>query len=54
MTLKTQIAFLGLGNMGAPMSANLIAAGHVVRGFDPVSAAAAAAAANGRCAAASR
>jgi 3-hydroxyisobutyrate dehydrogenase len=47
MTSKTQIAFLGLGNMGAPMSANLIAAGHVVRGFDPVSAAAAAAAANG-------
>ena len=47
MTSKTQIAFLGLGNMGAPMSANLIAAGHMVRGFDPVSAAAAAAAANG-------
>ena len=47
MTSTTQIAFLGLGNMGAPMSANLIAAGHMVRGFDPVSAAAAAAAANG-------
>ena len=41
------IAFLGLGNMGAPMSANLVAAGHVVRGFDPVPAAAAAAAARG-------
>src|ERR1700740_1020677 len=41
------IAFLGLGNMGAPMSANLVAAGHVVRGFDPVPAAAAAAAAGG-------
>src|ERR1700758_2027620 len=41
------IAFLGLGNMGAPMSANLVAAGHVVRGFDPVPAAAAAAAAHG-------
>lgn len=31
----TTIAFLGLGNMGAPMSANLVGAGHVVRGFDP-------------------
>lgn len=28
------IAFIGLGNMGAPMAANLIAAGHDVRGFD--------------------
>jgi 3-hydroxyisobutyrate dehydrogenase len=43
----TTIAFLGLGNMGAPMSANLIGAGHIVRGFDPVPAAAAAGAANG-------
>jgi len=33
------IAFLGLGNMGGPMSANLVAAGHTVRGFDPVPAA---------------
>ncbi len=41
------IAFLGLGNMGAPMSANLIGAGHIVRGFDPAPAAAAAAAAGG-------
>jgi 3-hydroxyisobutyrate dehydrogenase len=41
------IAFLGLGNMGGPMSANLITAGHDVRGFDPVPAAAAAATANG-------
>jgi 3-hydroxyisobutyrate dehydrogenase len=41
------IAFLGLGNMGAPMSANLVAAGHIVRGFDPVPAAAAAGAAGG-------
>jgi 3-hydroxyisobutyrate dehydrogenase len=41
------IAFLGLGHMGGPMSANLISAGHTVRGFDPVSAAAAAAEANG-------
>jgi 3-hydroxyisobutyrate dehydrogenase len=30
------IAFLGLGHMGGPMSANLVAAGHTVRGFDPV------------------
>ncbi len=43
----TQIAFLGLGNMGGPMSTNLVAAGHSVRGFDPVPAAVAAAAAGG-------
>ncbi len=30
------IAFIGLGNMGAPMAANLLAAGHDVTGFDPV------------------
>ncbi len=30
------IAFLGLGNMGGPMAANLVAGGHTVRGFDPV------------------
>ena len=47
MTELFTIAFLGLGNMGGPMSANLISAGHTVRGFDPVPAAAAAAAANG-------
>jgi len=41
------IAFLGLGNMGAPMSANLVAAGHAVRGFDPVPAAVAAATGHG-------
>jgi 3-hydroxyisobutyrate dehydrogenase len=28
------IGFVGLGNMGAPMSANLVQAGHRVRGFD--------------------
>lgn len=28
------IGFVGLGNMGAPMSANLVAAGYRVRGFD--------------------
>jgi 3-hydroxyisobutyrate dehydrogenase len=41
------IAFLGLGNMGAPMAANLVKAGHTVRGFDPVPAARAAAAQRG-------
>jgi 3-hydroxyisobutyrate dehydrogenase len=41
------IAFLGLGNMGGPMAANLVKAGHAVRGFDPVPAAKAAAADNG-------
>ncbi|WP_158895194.1 3-hydroxyisobutyrate dehydrogenase [Amycolatopsis anabasis] len=30
------VAFLGLGNMGGPMAANLVKAGAVVRGFDPV------------------
>ncbi|HME26263.1 MAG TPA: 3-hydroxyisobutyrate dehydrogenase [Acetobacteraceae bacterium] len=28
------IGFIGLGNMGAPMVANLVKAGHSVRGFD--------------------
>jgi 3-hydroxyisobutyrate dehydrogenase len=32
----TTIAFIGLGNMGGPMAANLVAAGHAVRGFDLV------------------
>jgi len=40
----TAIAFLGLGNMGAPMGANLVKAGFTVQGFDPVPAARAAAA----------
>ncbi|MET4704112.1 3-hydroxyisobutyrate dehydrogenase [Frigoribacterium sp. UYMn621] len=35
----TRIAFLGLGNMGGPMAANLVKAGHQVVGFDPVPAA---------------
>ncbi len=34
----TTIAFIGLGNMGAPMAATLAAAGHAVRGVDPVAA----------------
>lgn len=33
------VAFLGLGNMGGPMAANLVAAGYAVRGFDVVPAA---------------
>ena len=30
----TSIAFIGLGNMGGPMAANLVKAGHSVAGFD--------------------
>ena len=41
------IAFIGLGNMGAPMAANLVKAGHTVTGFDLVEAQRAAAAATG-------
>ncbi len=29
-----KIGFIGLGNMGGPMAANLVAAGHEVQGFD--------------------
>lgn len=47
MTEALTVAFLGLGNMGAPMATNLLTAGFGVRGFDPVPAAAAAAGANG-------
>ncbi len=32
----SSIAFIGLGKMGAPMSANLLRAGHQVHGFDLV------------------
>jgi 3-hydroxyisobutyrate dehydrogenase len=35
----TAIAFIGLGNMGGPMAANLVKAGHRVTGFDLVPAA---------------
>ena len=31
-----KIAFIGLGNMGAPMARNLVRAGHQVTGFDPI------------------
>jgi 3-hydroxyisobutyrate dehydrogenase len=49
----TAIGFIGLGNMGAPMAANLIKAGHQVTGYDLVPAAVAAVAAAGGRAAAS-
>ncbi|MET4059274.1 3-hydroxyisobutyrate dehydrogenase [Arthrobacter sp. UYP6] len=42
-----QIGFIGLGNMGGPMAANLVAAGYSVTGYDPVPAAADKAAAAG-------
>jgi len=47
------IGFIGLGNMGAPMAANLVAAGHRVTGFDVVPEAVDALAAKGGHAAAS-
>ena len=34
----TNIAFIGLGNMGGPMAGNLVKAGHSVRAFDLVQA----------------
>ena len=43
----SNIAFIGLGNMGAPMAANLVKAGHAVEGFDLVDSARTAAAASG-------
>ncbi len=43
----SKIAFIGLGNMGGPMAANLVKAGHAVQGFDLVEAAKTAAAASG-------
>lgn len=43
----SEIAFIGLGNMGNPMAANLVKAGHVVRGFDLVAANCATAQGNG-------
>ncbi|MFT3763263.1 MAG: 3-hydroxyisobutyrate dehydrogenase [Pseudoxanthomonas sp.] len=49
----SRIAFIGLGNMGGPMAANLVKAGHDVRAFDLSSPALEAAAAAGAHAAAS-
>jgi len=43
----TAIGFLGLGNMGGPMAANLVRHGHTVRGFDLVGFAVSSAAASG-------
>jgi 3-hydroxyisobutyrate dehydrogenase len=43
----TSIAFIGLGNMGGPMAANLVKAGHKVVGFDLVPASRDAAKADG-------
>ena len=48
-----RIAFIGLGNMGLPMAANLAKAGHAVAGFDLLEAARQRHAANGGSAAAS-
>ena len=45
MTLR--IAMIGLGNMGGPMAANAVKAGHRVKGFDLVAVSRAAAAAHG-------
>lgn len=39
MDTTATIAFIGLGNMGGPMAANLVRAGHPVRGFDVIEAA---------------
>jgi 3-hydroxyisobutyrate dehydrogenase len=47
------IGFIGLGNMGGPMAANLVEAGHQVAGFDLVPAALEAAVGQGVTAAAS-
>lgn len=37
--VESRIAFIGLGHMGGPMAANLVAAGYEVTGFDVVPAA---------------
>ncbi len=47
------IGFIGLGNMGAPMAANLLQAGHRVTGYDVVASARSALAQKGGHAAAS-
>jgi 3-hydroxyisobutyrate dehydrogenase len=49
----TRIAFIGLGNMGGGMAANLVGAGHEVSAFDLAASAVAAAVAEGCMAAAS-
>jgi len=47
----TDIAFIGLGNMGAPMAANLLRAGHALTVYDLVPAACEALRAQGACSA---
>jgi 3-hydroxyisobutyrate dehydrogenase len=47
------IGFIGLGNMGSPMAANLVKAGHLVTGFDLISKAVESLAAKGGTGAAS-
>jgi 3-hydroxyisobutyrate dehydrogenase len=49
----SRIGFIGLGNMGLPMSVNLVKAGHTVSGYDVVAANVAACVASGGRAAAS-
>ena len=46
-TTETKVAFIGLGNMGGPMAANLVKAGYSVTGYDPSEAATSAARDNG-------
>jgi 3-hydroxyisobutyrate dehydrogenase len=46
-SLPSTVAFVGLGRMGGPMAANLVAAGHRVQGFDVVDDACRAAARSG-------
>ena len=48
-----KIGFIGLGNMGSPMAANLVKAGHLVTGFDLISKAVESLAAKGGTGAAS-
>jgi 3-hydroxyisobutyrate dehydrogenase len=45
--IMANIGWIGLGNMGRPMTKNLVAAGHTVTGFDVVEAAVTAAAQDG-------
>ena len=51
--VESRIAFIGLGHMGGPMAANLVAAGYQVTGFDVVPAALEAASGSGVVVAAS-
>ena len=51
--MSKTIAVIGLGNMGGPMAANLVKAGHKVTGFDLVKASTDAAKADGVAIAAS-